>query len=357
MALRIKDIAKKAGVSATAVSFALNNKEGISDETRKKILDIVSEYGYTPRTLIKCDDIEKLQQVSTSRLILLLNCPSSPFTTVDSGNVSLSFYEIIKEVEKSVNRNQYDLVFKSINMDELFQDEVRKIVTNYPVAGIIIASTAIPSAYIQQVQDLGLPMVVIDSYYPDLNVDCIVMDNYAGAYMAGRYLLDLGHRKIGYLKSIARINNFDERQSGFEAALREKGLQLDEEYIYQVGSTIEDCETGLLEAVKDSRKLPTALFAESDYLAVGAMKSFQNMGLQVPEDLSIIGFDNLVLSTLMKPELTTIGVPWCEMADLAVERLIYKINHESKRNLKTRIEVQLIVRDSCRQISQSDSKS
>ena len=348
MALKIKDIAKKAGVSITAVSFALNNKEGISDETRKKILDIVSECGYTPRTLIKFDEIDQLQQANTSKLILLLNCPSTPFTKVESGNVSLSFYEIIKEVERSANQNQYDLVFKSINMDSSFQEEVHKIVTNYHVAGIIVASTAIPSFYIKQVQELGVPVVAIDSYYSDINVDCVVMDNYAGAYAAGKYLIELGHKKIGYLKSVARVNNFDERQKGFEAALNECGIDLDPANIYQVGSTIEDCETGLSEALTEKRYLPTALFAESDYLAVGALKSLQGLGIKVPDDVSVIGFDNIAISELMTPKLTTVSVPWGDMADMAIETLMRQIRQEGKTNLKTRIGVELIKRESCR---------
>ena len=245
----------------TAVSFALNNKEGISDETRKKILDIVNEYGYTPRTLIKCDDLEDMQQVVTSKLILLLNCPSSPFTKVESGNVSLSFYEIIKAVERSVNKHKYDLVFKSVDMNGDFQKKVQRIISAYDVAGIIVASTAIPSSYIQLVQRIGVPVVAIDSYYSDIDIDCVAMDNYAGGYAAGKYLIGLGHKKIGYLKSIARINNFSERQLGFESALHEHGIKLQPELIYQVGSTIEDCEIGLGEALKkNSKELPTAIF-------------------------------------------------------------------------------------------------
>lgn len=351
MGIKIKDIAKKAGVSTTAVSFALNNKEGISEDTRKKILDIVNECGYMPRTLVKYENLEKLQHTNTdtSKLILLLNCPSSPFTKVDSGNVSLAFYEIIKAVERNVNKNNFDLIFKSIDMDNEFQNEVRKIIESYAVAGIIVASTAIPSRFIQQVQDLGIPVVVIDSYYRDVNVECVVMDNYSGAYIAGEYLIGLGHRKIGYLKSIARIHNFDERQAGFEAAMEEHGLKLEEKYIYQVGSTIEDCGAKLQKMVQEGEDFPTAFFAENDYLAIGAMKSFQAMGLKIPEDISIIGFDNLDLSTFVMPELTTISVPWEDMAAISVERLMEKMKDPSSRNLKTRVEVQLVERDSCKQ--------
>lgn len=348
MALKIKDIAKKAGVSMTAVSFALNNKEGISDETRKKILDIVNEYGYTPRTLIKCDDLEDMQQVVTSKLILLLNCPSSPFTKVESGNVSLSFYEIIKAVERSVNKHKYDLVFKSVDMNGDFQKKVQRIISAYDVAGIIVASTAIPSSYIQLVQRIGVPVVAIDSYYSDIDIDCVAMDNYAGGYAAGKYLIGLGHKKIGYLKSIARINNFSERQLGFESALHEHGIKLQPELIYQVGSTIEDCEIGLGEALKkNSKELPTAIFAESDYLAVGAMKCLQEIGIEIPKEVSLIGFDNIAIAGLTTPGLTTISAPWKNMADIAVEILIKQLQRGKETNLKTRIGVKLLERDSC----------
>lgn len=346
--LKIKDIAKMAGVSTTAVSFALNNKEGISEETRKKILDIVNDCGYMPRTLMKCNTTEDDEARRRTGLILLLSCPNSPFTTVEGRRVGMAFYEIINSIENCANEKQYDLLFKSINMNEEFQNEVREVVDHHKVDGIIIASTAIPSKYIQQVQAIGVPSVAIDAYYADIDVDCIVMDNYPGAYKAGEYLYSLGHRKIGYLRSLMRINNFDERQSGFEAALKDHGIPLEEKYIYQIGSDMDECETVLREALTDRKDLPTALFAESDYLALGAMRILQKMGINVPGDISIIGFDNIPITSIMTPALTTVSVPWQDMADMAVDALIRRMDSGKKMSIKSRIGVELVIRDSCR---------
>lgn len=350
--LKIKDIARMAGVSTTAVSFALNNKEGISEETRKKILDIVNDCGYMPRTLMKCNTTEDAQTRRRAGLILLLSCPNSPFTIVEGRRVGMAFYEIINSIETCANDKQYDLLFKSINMNGEFQNEVREIVENYNVDGIIIASTAIPSKFIQQVRAIGVPAVAIDAYYADIDVDCIVMDNYPGAYKAGEYLYGLGHRKIGYLQSLLRINNFDERQSGFEAALADCGIPLQEKYIYQIGPSMDECESVLREALLDKKELPTALFAESDYLALGAMQILQKMGIDVPGDISIIGFDNIPITSIVTPALTTVGVPWQDMADMAVDALIRRMGGGKKMSIKTRIGVELVIRDSCRSVGE-----
>ncbi|MBU9728260.1 LacI family DNA-binding transcriptional regulator [Diplocloster modestus] len=346
MKLKIKDIAKKAGVSTTAVSFALNGKAGISDETRKKILDIVKEEGYTTNALMKTGGMESDGSLMESKLIMLL-CPVSNLGEEDSWNVSLSFYEIMKEIEKSINEYHHYLFFKSVQIQAGFQEKLKEIIETYRIRGIIVLATDLTSQEMKAICDVPVPVVAIDRYFRDISVDCISFDNFAGACEAVRYLIGLGHTKIGYICSTVDSENFKERQAGYEATLRENGIEPEKAYMIRVDNNGQEIEPYLMEALGRLSKLPTAFFTESDTLAVETIKCLQQLKIDVPGEVSVVGFDNIVVANLVTPELTTMSVPWTDLADLAVGRLIDKMEEEQGRNLKMKIEVKLIERNSC----------
>lgn len=343
MNLKIEDIAKKAGVSKTAVSFALNNKPGISDETRDRILNIVRDYGYAPKVLIKSSE-----PASDPRAVLLLTCSRTEITSVDFGTTPF-YTELIRSIEKRVNELGYDLWLRSINIDREFREQVSQLFRSRNASGVLLIATDMLAEDVEIVQSINKNVVALDSFFDFLNVDCIVMDNFQGAYSAAEYLVKLGHKNIGYVQSRHRIHNFDMRKAGFESALRRRGVEPGALKVYSVVPTIEATASELRPMLENCKELPTAIFAENDYMAIGTVKCLQNMGIKIPEDVSVIGFDNIELSSLITPELTTLDVPKERMAFLAVEKLIYNIENNSGYRSKDILAVNLIERNSCKE--------
>lgn len=343
MELKIKDIAEKAGVSMTAVSFALNGKDGISDKTRKKILRIVEEEGYTSKSLMKKEQV--MNSDVSSKLIFLLY-PVNP--TGGGQDDTYSFYEIMQKVEKQIHEFKYNLFFKTIPMQGDYKKEIEKIISFYQVEGMIVVGAQMSSGQIRKIRSIDIPAVVIDRFPREMNVDCIAFDNFAGAYEAVTYLIERGHKKIGYVGTGSANMNLSERRDGYKAALKEQGGLFDPGYCISDinGSEKEKWEMLL----KETGHMPTAFLVENDYLAIDVVKELQSSGIRVPEDVSVIGFDNSLVANLVTPELTTMDIPWDKMAELSVNRLMEKINSEAGQTLKVRISTEMVVRKSCRHL-------
>ena len=345
MSLKIEDIAKKAGVSKTAVSFALNDKPGISNETKEKILNIVREYGYMPKSLVKSNGVSL-----EYKTILLLSCSRTEITSVDFS--TKPFYaELIRGIEKRVNESGYDLWLKNINIDENFKKEISTLLSSKSISGILLVATDMHCEDVKFIQQLNKNIVVLDSYFEALDIDCVLMDNFQGAYCAAEYLIKLGHRSIGYIQSVDRIYNFEMRKKGFELALQKECLSLDSDNVYSVVPAIDSVADDIKDVFNVRDDKITALFAENDYIAIGAIKYLQGKGINVPEDISIIGFDDIEMSSVITPELTTLRVPKEKMAIIAVDRLRNKMENEDEMpNINHIIGVNLTTRKSCKPV-------
>jgi len=339
MAITMNDIARAAGVSKTAVSFALNNKSGISEETRQIILDVAKQLGYKPKEQSQISKPE-----NTSNLILFLNCSKSKLTAPMTPILS----ELMNSIEHEINKMGHNLLFKTVKANENFKDDILKVTSQNAVKGIILSAADIGEDDISIVYNLGHPVMVIERIVEQLNIDCIMSDNYYGGYLAASYLIGLGHKNIGYIQSTVHTHNFMKRYEGFLAAIKKTGMGFQEYQLYIAPTTIEEVEVALKEKFKKSRKLPTAFFAENDNLAIGAINSLKNIGLSVPGDVSVIGYDNARLTSLYSsPSLTTIGIPVKEYAQTAVRRLLERIDTPGLVPCKYTLGIELVKRDSC----------
>lgn len=340
MELKMKDIARKAGVSVTAVSFALNGKDGISEKTREKILRIVEEEGYTAKKPAQ-------KKEEASRLIFLLYPVSGNSSEEENGD-TYSFYEIMQKVEKQIHTYKYNLFFKSVPMQGDFRKEVEKIISFYQVEGMIVVGTQMSPGQIRTLKDIDIPMVVIDRFFQELNIDCIAFDNFAGAYAAVTYLIGKNHRRIGYVGTHSENKNMTERRDGFTAALKDRGLQADPTCcMFDIKGSSQERWAQLLE---NPRLMPGAFLVENDYLAIDIIKELQGAGVKVPEDVSVIGFENTVVADLIAPELTSVEIPWDRMASLAIRRLMEKMDERTEETLKIKISTRMVIRKSCREI-------
>lgn len=342
--MKIAEIAKLSNVSKSAVSLALNNKPGVSAQTRERILTIVRNSGYMPRSLVNTD-----QLFGPSKTICFLACPNTDIITHQYPS-STFFAELIRSIEKKCKEIGYTLIYNTLEGSNL-KEEVELFEKEYTVGGIILLGTNLSSADIQLFSNHKFNLVVVDNYYEFMNNDFIVMNNAQGAYQAAKHLMGLGHKRIGYVQSHTRINNFNSRKNGFLSALTEGNLTLDEQDVYTVGIDIETARHDFFEMLsKSSGSLPSALFCESDYIAIGVVNALQDSGYAVPKNISVIGFDDVPQSTVIRPKLTTIHVDKESLGAMAVQRLEDIIENRNTETLKTMIDTELVERNSCRHV-------
>lgn len=188
----------------------------------------------------------------------------------------------------------------------------------------------------------------MDTCFETMDTNFVVMNNVYGAYHAAKHLIELGHTAIGYIESSSRMYNFDMRKKGFFQAINEAGLKVSDRNIFSISPTIISSQDGFKNNIANHLKqLPTAFFCECDYIAISVIKSLTELGIRVPHDVSIIGFDNIFESQVITPELTTIHVKKDTIASLAVETLIKQINNPDSDRIKSLVNTDLVIRNSC----------
>ncbi len=342
--MKMEDIARLAGVSKSAVSFALSGKPGIGPETRERILRIAKESGYLPKTRLAIRD------QSTKSITFLVFANSG--IVLEQYYQQPFFRELIHYIEERSRAAGYSLVFTSVNMSS-FEQDIRTLAEEKRCDGIILLGTNLDNIQIADISaKVPSPLVVLDTCFETLPVHFVQINNIMGAYQAGSHLCNLGHKDIGYLASNIRMRNFDDRREGFETALREYGQVIPEENVISVAPTILSSQEGLknhLTAYLEAgRPMPTAFFCECDYIAISAIKTLSELGYHVPEDVSVVGFDNISEAVIVSPELTTVHVEKERMAHLAVDLLIQSIESGSTVKNKITVDTQFIERLSSR---------
>ncbi|MBT2725807.1 LacI family DNA-binding transcriptional regulator [Bacillus sp. ISL-75] len=340
--MKIDDIAKLANVSKSAVSLALNGKNGVSQKTREKVLRIAQEHGYIPRPIIKADQYFQ----PNTKLLRFIACTNAGIVTEQYESLPF-FMELIHNLDKQIGSSGYSLLVSSISIESL-QEEVSRLEQEQKSAGILLLGTNLTPEQINLVADIQPNIVVLDTCFETLDVNFVVMNNVYGAYQAGQYLMELEHQQIGYVGSNTRMYNFDMRKKGFLQALTENGLKIVESNYFSLSPTVISSQDAFKEKInKRIGQLPTALFCEADYMAISVIKSLTELGIKVPEDISVIGFDNIFESQVITPELTTIHVKKDRIALLSVEKLIRQIENNDSDKIKLFVDTELIERNSC----------
>jgi LacI family transcriptional regulator len=199
-------------------------------------------------------------------------------------------------------------------------------------AGIILLATEMKTADFGVFEDLEVPIVLLDGWFPTKRFDAVIIDNQRGAWNAVHYRFTMGHTRIGYLHSSVDIRNFVERRDGYMSALHSiKEIPLDLcKCVIPVGTTLEDAAADMSAYLAENDIPPMAFFADNDIIAAGCIRAFHKAGYRIPEDISVVGFDDMPLCTVLEPQLTTIAVPKGPMGSLAAERLDKHIRRETE---------------------------
>lgn len=337
--MRMEDIAKMANVSKAAVSLALNGKPGIGSDTRERILRIAKEAGY----LVKAKPPVSPKQ---AKMLIFLVFTNSGIVLHDYFQQPF-FRELIQHIEERARSKGYSMLFSSIDIDS-FEKEIELLAEEHAGNGVILLGTNLSEEQISLIADKMPKLVVLDTMYETLPIPFVEINNVMGTHQVAMYLHEMGHREIGYVASTVRIHNFEARMRGFKEALRGVGMELPDQRIFRIVPTVLTAQESFREQLETYKstmgELPTALFCENDYMAISVMKALGEMGLNVPEDISVIGFDNIHESIVVSPELTTVHVEKEVLAHTAVDLLVDIISEQRLVGLKLVVDTSLIKR-------------
>ncbi len=323
----IKDIAKEAGVSVTAVSFVLNNKPGISETTREKVREIIEKHGFKPNLNSK-----KLLFNQSFNICLMINSFSSPFD-------DLFYFEITRGIlNRSLKYNYNILISKPIAA----QNELPDLIYSGEADGIIFMQDISP-ALIERAISSEVPFVVCDSHSEYDNVTSINPDYHKATYDATSYLLEHGHKNIAMIASNIVPSFYEQTKAGFLSAMSDNEVPPNDEFL-NIFATNEDSAYIAAKKLLTSINRPSAILCAVDSFAIGVIRCAKDLGLSVPRDISIIGIDDILLSRYIEPNLTTVGIDKVGMGALAMDMLFQKIKGKNPKSVL--LPMELIVRDS-----------
>ncbi|WP_343247290.1 LacI family DNA-binding transcriptional regulator [Diplocloster hominis] len=330
----MQQIADKLGISKVSVSKAINNQEGISQELRKKILSVAVEMGYMPK---------------------------KKFTTADKQDYKLAFFtpkryffenenfysQIFYYLNKECSDAHYTLSVFIINAEDEHAGILPSIYLNDDFDGVFVGGE-MESSYIQNLLRFQKPVILIDFYKPGLDLDCILVDNFYIGYEATTYLIQNGHTRIGFVGNIEQASSIADRFYGYQKALAENQLTYSKEWNIVNNEPL----TGLYtENISLPGEMPTAFLCYCDMAAFYLIKTLSSRNLHVPQDISIISFDNTEISKSSIPPLTTVDISKKQLANHAFQQMLLRLDNPDSNTQRVIVSTKLVIRSSVRHIS------
>lgn len=332
----INTIAEKAGTSKMTVSRVLNNHPYVKATTRSKILNLIKKFKYHPN----------LTAVNLSR-----KSPQTIALVIQYEHLFTTYYftEILQGIEKVVNEFNYNLII--LNLTSPQEEEIERITSWYFgkfVKGFLVLAPPQDSLLVKKMRDTDIPFVLIGASGGFRGACFVDVENYTGAYKAARYLIDLGHKHIGFIAGPPDRGDAQEREAGFRKALTDKKILLPENLVV-CGHFKEDIGYQAMLQLLIQPTRPTAVFAANDLMAKGAMMAIKESRLEVPKDISVMGFDDINIAAQLIPSLTTVKQPMFRLGTEAASFLI-AYSPEEDKPLHLILPTELIIRESCARI-------
>jgi len=338
MRVTIKDIARKAGVSITTVSKALNNYSDVNEKTKLKILEIVKELNYSPNIAART-----LSSKKKKRIALILN-------EINLNRKSPIVMEILSGVYNFTEQNDIEFVLLFTTKQKQYLNSFEAICHEQNIHGAIIHGLDIDDPYCESIAKSDIPSVLIDLELHGKNTTTVTVDNEKAAEAAVNYLTQLGHKKIAHISGKYTAQVSIQRKAGYKKGLTNYGTEFIEDYIIN-GDFDEDLTYELTKKFVLKNPEVTAFFCSSDLMAIGAMRAIQDLGFSVPHDFSIFGFDNIILSGYVNPSITTISQDMESLGYKSTKLLWDKLSESeeiNKLSQKIHMPYELIVRQSTR---------
>lgn len=326
----VLDVAKLAGVAPITVSRVINRSGYYSDETRKRVEAAAAELGYVQNSLAR-----SLRSNRTNTIALIVSDITNPF-----------FTSLARGVEDTASDAGYNVFF--CNTDELSEEEEKytQVLLQKQVDGFLLVPANSSPHSILIIQKHNIPLVLIDRWVPGVEVDTVRCDSVGGSYELVRLLVSLGHRSIAMISGPKNVSTSIDRVNGYRKALEEAGIPFEEAYV-QYGEFNQSTGYELAKRVLGMNPRPTAIFGANNFIAIGIMKALNDLGIRVPDDISVVGFDDLPEPLVVSPFLTVASQPSYEMGCratlLLLERLAEKDKSEQQQVI---LPTDLIVRGS-----------
>lgn len=311
MKITIKDVAKKANVSVATVSRVMNNQGGYSEKTKQRVLAVIKELGYHPNAIAR-----GLVGKRTKTIGLLVPDLTSTLPI-----------ELLKGAEKAAHKMGHSVILCNTELEGRKTLDYLQLLNEKQIDGIIYASHELKEDYYQYIKGMNVPLVLLATESNRFPVPFVKVNDRLAVYSAISYLIEKGHRKVAIVSGGER----DEiagvpRIVGYKAAMKDHGLTVNDNWIVKTeGFFFEDGKKGFLQLMNQSPDI-TAVFAGSDDMAVGILSAAYDLGLKVPEDVSVMGYDNLKIAEMVVPTLTTVAQPFEKMGEKAVEMILEMID-------------------------------
>ena len=327
--MRIKDIAREAGVSTATVSHVINETKYVSDYTKDKVQRAVEKFNYQPNA-----HAQMLASGRSNIIGLLVSDISNPF-----------FPELVKAIEAAVNERSYNLILLNTNYNpKTALDCVRRLI-QLKVAGILMMTAEFDSAVIDLVAHRKVSVVFHDLGTVGERMSNVVLDYAAGIDEAVRHLVSLGHKHIAHIAGSHEVYSGRIRKQAFVDSIKKYLPDAPAPEIHEGDFRFESGRLAASEILTE-KTVPTAVVVANDLMALGAMQEFKAAGLRVPQDISIVGFDDIAFAALSEPPLTTVVSPRVEIGRRAVEALMTTLEHPTQNGVEVRIPTYLITRGS-----------
>ncbi|WP_226527142.1 LacI family DNA-binding transcriptional regulator [Metabacillus niabensis] len=326
--MKMSDVAKLANVSPATVSRVLSNPDLVSKETREKVMEVINKVNYKPHIVAR-----QFRTKETKIILVVVPDITSAF-----------FSKVLRGIEHVAVQNGYQVILGDTENDTEREQEYINLLLQKQADGMVLLTARQDKTQLEEIAE-HFPMVLACEYMDGLNVPTVSIDNISSARKATEHLIQQGHTKIAHITGPINVILSRDRLRGFQQAMMSHDLEIDSAYIQEGDFTFESGYHQMLKLLALETP-PSAVFAFNDEMAMGAIKAVKDSYLSVPEDVAIVGFDNIKMSSVIEPNLTTINQPKYEIGKKAMELLLKLINGESLQKKKFVMKDELIIRES-----------
>ena len=332
MAASIKDVAREAGVSIATVSRVLNDIDVVNEDTKKKVKDAIKKLSYRPNIVARS---LKTQKSSTIGIII--------------PDISNQFYpEIVRGCEDVANIYNYNIMLCNADLDVDKEMEAFRILKEKMIDGVIYMSNSIENNIIELIKELEMPTVLVETTDIEGIFPSVTIDNIMASSDATKYLVNKGNKKIAYVGTATdKINALSKRYTGYKKGLEEMGIVHDKDLVYFGGVKARDGYAGI-NTILDNGVEVDAVFCASDEIAMGVINALRDKSIRVPEDVDVMGFDDIYSASIFYPKLTTVSQPMYDMGSVGMRMLIKAINNLVVEEKHFVLPYRIVERDSCK---------
>jgi LacI family transcriptional regulator, repressor for deo operon, udp, cdd, tsx, nupC, and nupG len=331
--VRIADVARMANVSTATVSRVISNAGTVKKETAEKVLEAIKKLNYQPNMLAR-----QLRRSETKTILVVVPDITNTF-----------FSAVLRGIESVAIENGYQVLLGDARNNVETETSYLTILGQKKADGLILLTARTDQKILEELSQ-DYPVVLACEYYEGTQLPTVSIDNVSSARKATEYLISLKHKRIGHISGPLNVVVGRDRCKGFHQAMAKHGLSLDPSLV-QEGEFSFESGFNLMMKFLSLEEPPTAIFAGNDEMAMGAVKAAKSKGVRVPEDLSVVGFDDIKFASIFEPALTTIAQPTFDMGQKAMHLLLRLINNEELEKDQFILPDKLIVRDSCKELT------